>query len=193
MSEKFLLVSLNEEKAKKLAEVISNDTSRRILDYLSDKEATGSEISKDLNMPLSTVSYNIKNLIKNDLVEVKEFRWSSKGREQDIFKIKRRYFIIAPGREENLLLKEALKKILPVSLIGLIIAVGVEYFTRIQAGGIVREMIQKSVSEASEAASMAPAQEIVAVQYSLHGLYFFVGFILALILFLIFLNINKHK
>ena len=33
--ESFLLVSLREEKAKKLAQVLSNDTARKILDDLS--------------------------------------------------------------------------------------------------------------------------------------------------------------
>ena len=43
---KFLLVNLQQSEAKKLAQVISNDTSRKILDYLSDKSATESELAK---------------------------------------------------------------------------------------------------------------------------------------------------
>jgi len=35
--EKFLLVSLNEDKAKKLAQIISNDTCRKIIDFLAEK------------------------------------------------------------------------------------------------------------------------------------------------------------
>jgi len=190
MTEKYIIVSLDDEKAKKLAEVISNDTSRKILDYLSEKEATESEISRNLSIPLSTVSYNVKNLIKNDLIEANEFKWSPKGREQDIFRVKRKYFIIAPAKDENFLLTEALKKIFPMSLIGLIIAVGIEYFTRETQTSI--GIIQKSVSGVSEAeaAYVVPAQEIL-VQYSLHGIYFFIGFILALVSFLIFINIRK--
>ena len=38
MKEKFLLVSLKEDKAKQLAQVISNESCRKILDYLADKE-----------------------------------------------------------------------------------------------------------------------------------------------------------
>jgi len=63
--ESFMLVSLKESKAKKLAEVIGNDTCRKILDFLaSKKSATETEISKDLNIPISTVHYNLKHLLK---------------------------------------------------------------------------------------------------------------------------------
>jgi DNA-binding transcriptional ArsR family regulator len=59
-SEKFLLVSLKEDEAKKLAQVISNDTSRKILDFLaSRKDATETEIATHLEMPLSTTHYNL--------------------------------------------------------------------------------------------------------------------------------------
>mgnify|MGYP001606047112 CR=1 FL=1 len=44
--ETFVLVSLEEEKSKKLAQVISNTTSRKILDYLSEKDASQGDIAK---------------------------------------------------------------------------------------------------------------------------------------------------
>ena len=34
MTEKFIMVSLEEEKAKKIAEALCNKTARKILDYL---------------------------------------------------------------------------------------------------------------------------------------------------------------
>ena len=66
MSEKFVLVSLEENKAKKLAEVISNSTARKILDYLSEiEEAPESQIAKALKIPLNTAHYNLQNLKKS--------------------------------------------------------------------------------------------------------------------------------
>ena len=61
--EKFLLVSLQEDKAKKLAQVVTNDNCRRILDYLADREATETDLAKKLNLPISTVHYNLKQLV----------------------------------------------------------------------------------------------------------------------------------
>ncbi|MBI3034117.1 hypothetical protein HYY72_03075 [Candidatus Woesearchaeota archaeon] len=52
----FLLLSLEEEKAKKLATVISNEVCRRLLDCLAKKEATETELSRELNIPISTIT-----------------------------------------------------------------------------------------------------------------------------------------
>ncbi|MBI2647319.1 hypothetical protein HYW99_02480, partial [Candidatus Woesearchaeota archaeon] len=41
----FLLLSLEDTKIKKVSNVISNDSCRKILDYLSNKSATESELS----------------------------------------------------------------------------------------------------------------------------------------------------
>jgi DNA-binding transcriptional ArsR family regulator len=51
MEEKFVLVSLNDRKSKKIAEVISNETARKILDYLGEKDKVSPiELSKKMNL-----------------------------------------------------------------------------------------------------------------------------------------------
>ena len=62
--EKFVLVSLKEEKSKELAQVISNETSRKILDYLSEKDASESEIAKKLKISQPAVSSFYNNALK---------------------------------------------------------------------------------------------------------------------------------
>ena len=94
--EKFLLVSLEESQSKKLAQVISNNSSRRILAYLTNKNATESELSKKLNMPISTIHYNLKHLIKAGLVDAKEYHYSEKGKEVNHYSLAKKYIIIAP-------------------------------------------------------------------------------------------------
>jgi len=118
--ESFLLVSLKENKAKKLAQVINNDTSRLILDFLSKKkEATESEISKDLNLPISTVHYNIKQLVDNNLVLADEFHYSEKGKEVQHYKLANKLIIIAP-QGDTAGFKEKLKSIWPLALVGIV-------------------------------------------------------------------------
>jgi DNA-binding transcriptional ArsR family regulator len=116
MKNNFLLVSLEESKAKKLAEVISNDTARKILDHLAKQDATESEISKELNIPISTVHYNLKQLQDANLVTVEEFHYSQKGKEVNHYKLANKYIIIAPKSEDNKFI-EALKKIIPLTVI----------------------------------------------------------------------------
>ena len=210
MTDKFIMVSLDEEKAKKLAEVISNDTARKILDYLSEKnEATASEISKDLNVPISTVDYNMRNLIENGLVESKEFRWSPKGRQMDIYKLANKHIIISPKKYSEF--KETLKKILPVAVIGIGVGIYIELKTRMSfLASDTIEIITKSQpalgldnavtasGALSESAKVAPVliQETVnktveviprVVEIASHnGTYFILGVIFAILLYLIF-------
>ena len=60
----FLLVDLNEPKTKKLAETITSETSRKILNHLTDIEDTEANIAKLLDLPISTVHIICKNFRK---------------------------------------------------------------------------------------------------------------------------------
>lgn len=122
--EKFLLVSLSESKTKQLAQAVSNETCRKILDFLAEKESTESELAEKLNVPISTVHYNLQQLQKAKLVDVEEFHYSKKGREVMHYKLANKYIIIAPKSTYGI--KEKLKSIIPV--VG-IIGVGAAFMT----------------------------------------------------------------
>jgi len=109
--ESFMLVSLKDDKAKKLTQILSNPTARKILDYLSEKEGSESQISKALSIPLSTIHYNLKLLKQTKLVEVEEFHYSSKGKEVDHYKIANKYIIITPKQDSGFM--DKLKTLLP--------------------------------------------------------------------------------
>ncbi|MBI2498871.1 helix-turn-helix domain-containing protein [Candidatus Woesearchaeota archaeon] len=162
MADKFIMVSLEEEKAKKLAEVISNDTARKILDYLSEKnEATASEISKDLNVPISTVDYNMKNLIENGLVESKEFRWSPKGRQMDIYKLANKHIIISTKKSS--ILKEKLKDVFIMLILGIGAAGLINYFYKpfaVVSSTVVNNVNEQVVESTSAGAMMKVAPEV---------------------------------
>ncbi len=117
MKKSFLLVSLNENKAKKIAEVISNKTCRKMLDYLTDKkDSTESEMAKELKIPISTVHYNMKALLTAKLVKSDEYHYSSKGKEVSHYRLANQYVIIAPEGEKQAI-REKLKSIIPAALI----------------------------------------------------------------------------
>lgn len=125
MPEKFLLVSLEESQAQQLAEVISNPTCRKILNFLTEKDyATESKISEELNLPLSTVHYNLSKMKEGHLVEVKEFHYSPKGREVDHYQLANKYIIISPKKVSGI--RQKLRSILPAGLVvvGLSVIVG---------------------------------------------------------------------
>ena len=113
----FLLLDLNETRTKKLAETITSPTSRKILNYLAEKEDTEANIAKELEIPISTVHYHLQKLQEAKLVNIEEFHYSEKGRVVNHYKLANKYIIIAPRRVSGL--REKLKGILPVAIAAL--------------------------------------------------------------------------
>ena len=201
--EKFLLVSLNEDKAKKLAQIVSNDTCRKIINFLTEKEATETEIAKEMKIPISTVHYNLKHLIKAGLVTAEEYHYSKKGKEINHYKLANKYIIIAPKETKSI--KETIKKLLPVVGIVAGISIIIEFISLFF--GSSGAIMSKSFSTVQEAApamrdaaldavtvagqNAAPLMEHTAratatTSLSSIGLWFFIGGITVLILYLLF-------
>lgn len=162
--ETFLLVSLNEDKAKELAQIVSNDTSRKILDFLAENEATESEIASAMKVPISTVHYNLQQLMKGGLIVAEEFHYSEKGREVNHYKLANKYIIIAPKSTWGL--KEKLRKILPaigfVALGGAILQFISSFMNR-SAGGFTKALSNAKMDLVVEEA----AQQIYAADVAI--------------------------
>lgn len=180
MKESFVLVSLKEEKTKKLSKAISNETCRKILNFLSDKDyATETQISNELGVPISTVHYNLKALLDNGLVEVEEFHYSKKGREVDHYKIANKFIIIAPKISEKIY--DKLKRILPV----LLIALG--------TSGVIHLFASQRVAFAGIKAAEEITTEVVetGVAYPNLALWFLFGSLFAIVLYFIIDLVRK--
>ncbi len=96
-----ILISLDDDKSKKIAEVISNKTAKKILQYLTDKQGTVTDIAYRLKLPINTVDYNIKKLVESGLIERKSFWWSVKGRKMHTYGISNKRIIISPKSWKN--------------------------------------------------------------------------------------------
>lgn len=116
MSNKYLLLSLEDERSKHLAEVLGNKTCKKIIDFLAEKsEASEKDIADGLGMPINTIEYNLKKLQKAEIAEkTKNFFWSKKGKKIPTYKLSNKSIVISPGSR----LKTKVKSILPVALIG---------------------------------------------------------------------------
>ena len=118
MTNKNLIVSLdlNDPRSKKLAEVMSSENCKKIINYLSEKpEASQKDIADKLEIPLNTLEYNLKKLVESGIVEkTKNFFWSKKGKKIPLYKLSNKSIIISP-RKTNL--KTKAKSILPVAII----------------------------------------------------------------------------
>ena len=195
----FLLVSLEESQSKQLAEVLSNDTSRKLIDYLSEHEdATETGLSKTLNIPLPTVHYNLQKLKEAQLVTVEEFHYSKKGREVDHYKLANKYIIITPKSTRGI--KTALKSILPVTVIfagiTFIIAFVEKVFVSTKIGQSAPSLLEtarvasESAPLAMDAARIESAMQVVEPLLPFWA-WFLLGGIVMFILFIVLKMIRR--
>ena len=176
--ESFVLVSLKEDTAKELSQVLASKTCKQILDYLGEKEGTETEIATTLNIPLSTVHYNLQLLKKAKLVSVEEFHYSKKGKEINHYKLENKFIVIAPRTSDTLreILTKKLKNILPLAGVAVVSAFIVRWVTTPRASFLMAESsfdgVQKAASPsiAYETAGLSLAPEpISAVAWFIIG------------------------
>ncbi len=149
----FLLVSLDDKKAKTLANVMSSDTARKILDALTQGSLTETQIAEQLGQPLSTVHYNLRQLVEGGLVDSSEFHYSSRGREVAHYSLARKYIIIAPRGDDKIFSK--IKNLL--SAFVLTTGIGIAFWLReklqtdlsISASSGLAPIMQKSVADSA--------------------------------------------
>ena len=180
----FLLVDLNEPKTKKLAESITSDTSRKILNHLAEKDDSEANISTTLSLPISTVHYHLQKLQEAGLITVEEFHYSVKGREVNHYKLANKYIIIAPKVVSGL--KEKLKGILPafIAAAGISAVLALLQNTFVSAPGM--ETVRESF-DAAPAAAMALSADLPAavVQQPTIALWFLLGSVSVLVLYVL--------
>jgi DNA-binding transcriptional ArsR family regulator len=200
----FLLVDLNEKKTKKLAETITSETSRKILNYLTEKEHdTEANMSKELKIPISTVHYHLQKLTEASLIVAEEFHYSKKGREVNHYKLANKYIIIAPRKVSGL--RQALKNVLPVGIIALGISAVIKLFTGfvgraedfgattkvMGAAPILEEMANQAI--ATEAAPVAQQLVMDCLPSSQPdiALWFLVGSLSAVVIYLLVVVVRE--
>jgi DNA-binding transcriptional ArsR family regulator len=143
MSEKYLMFSLDDAKTKSLADVLTNKTCKKILDYLAENEASETEIARDLDLPANTVNYNIKKLLKAGLIEKsKEFFWSVKGKKILRYKVANKKIVISPKSSQ---VKKVLASFFITAIVGLF--VGRYYTNNSNIQGV--DTLTKELPEAS--------------------------------------------
>ena len=128
---KMLMVSLEDDDSKDIAQVITNKSCRKILDYLSQNDkATEGKIAKDLKLPLSTTNYSIKQLINAELIEGNEYNYSRKGKKVFHYKLANQFIIIAPKKVTKSDIRKQLKEMLGLFGLSVLGAFGVFSLSR---------------------------------------------------------------
>jgi DNA-binding transcriptional ArsR family regulator len=190
--EPFLLVSLEENKAKTLAQVLSNDTARKILDFLSKKEhATETEVSKEMNLPLSTVHYNLDLLVKSDLVSNEQFTYSEKGKQIVHYRLSNRYVIIAPKRTQALI--DKLKQFLPVIGVVGLVSLGLKLYSQRPIPEAAPLLMAKSLEVSADAAMAGSGVSQSIFQSPEFSMWFLFGSVFTLLIYFVWAEIILKK
>lgn len=156
MTEKnnYILVSLEDEKSKSVAEVLSSPTCKKIINYLAEtKEASQKDLSEKLKIPMNTVEYNIKKLLSSGFVQKrKNFFWSKKGKKIVMYELSNKSILISHKKSST----EKFKSILPAVILS-----GALSFLlwTLQKVGINQESVPSSVQDTFYAAAEIATKE----------------------------------
>jgi len=178
---KYLLVSLNDEKTKSLAEVLGNNTCKKIIELLADQELSETDISKKLKIPINTAEYNIRKLVKSGLIEEKkEYFWSVKGKKIPIYQLSNKDILISSKKTKY----DALKKFVPVVLISGLGALLVKYIS--DSLVFAEKAVPAALSAGQRVAEEPVGASIYFNIFELNpAIWFFAGALFALIILLI--------
>jgi len=104
-----VIVPVNDE-SKKLRQILSNETSMKILDLLKKESLSASEVAERLDLPLTTVKYNIDQLVEYELIYIQRIKYSEKGRQVKIYEAQEKVIIFAPEKVNRISLAAMLQK-----------------------------------------------------------------------------------
>ena len=186
MTEKYLLFNLQDDKAKKLGEAISSPTCKKIVNFLADQEASETDISKELKIPINTTEYNLKKLLAAGVIEKsKNYFWSRKGKKIDMYKVANKLIVIAQKKSNNVYSK--LKGIVPVALISVALTVLIaifsktsQIFTRFSQLNETKTVASPNAVEVLAQASTSPPT------FANPWIWFALGCLVVIVVFLIF-------
>lgn len=126
-TEKVLILPLSEE-SRHITQTLSNEKALKILELLAQEPMSATSIADTLDLPLTTIKYNLDSLIEADLIQVKATRWSRKGREIKIYEPVQKMIVVMPGtnRPDKSSVLDMLKKYLALAAGAIFAAAGIE-------------------------------------------------------------------
>ncbi len=117
-----MMLSLDDDSSD-LTSIINSKSAKRIISYLAEKEeATESEVAKELNLPISTVHYNLKKLSEAGIVISESYHYSDKGKKVEHYKIAERLILIIPSKKKKF--SDFIKNLVPAFLSFGVFAIG---------------------------------------------------------------------
>ena len=160
---RILVLPVNGE-SRKITQILSNGTSLKILELLGEKSMSATNIADKLNLPLTTVKYNLDSLVESDLIKVKQIKWSQKGRQVKIYESVEKLIVLVPSKSsiDRISIINILQKYIGVIGAAIFAAAGIEYFSAYMQTKRIFDAtapIRMAKTEASGASSSAVIME----------------------------------
>ena len=155
----YMLISLEDERSKSIAEVIGSKTCKKIINHLAEtKEASQKDLSDALGIPLNTVEYNIKKLLESGFIQkAKNFFWSKKGKRIVMYSLSKKSIIISHKKSVS----QKIKSILPAFILTLAGSFAIGVYERINPTQNNLERSVKFDQVILESAQAVPKNEII--------------------------------
>ncbi|MBI1663431.1 MAG: winged helix-turn-helix transcriptional regulator [Nitrosopumilus sp.] len=146
------IFSLDDEKMKILAKVISNKSSISILNLLFDNEMTANEIAQKTNMSLQLVKHYLEKMQKIELVCVSKIEKNSKARDMNYYRASKLAIVITPSKitektKQSKLLLRSFNSISKVFGMGIVSAITAMSLIVVSAESRLLEPIQSWYSQ----------------------------------------------
>lgn len=156
-----IIIPVNED-SKKLRQIFSNDTSMKILDLLKKESLAAGEVADKLEIPLTTVKYNIDQMVEHDLVRVQRIKYSEKGRQVKIYEAPEKVIIFAPEKVNRVSLASMIQKYAFAFVAAAFAGFGLNYLYQRHLYGEPETMMMKMVADNSTEYLEIPAEAPVA-------------------------------
>lgn len=94
MRDEVKVFGADDRSLKLLGELLSNDTSRKIIRHLIEKQMYTNELATKLGIPISLVMHHLKKLEELNLVDVEEKQITKKTKKHKFFRMSGKIFVL---------------------------------------------------------------------------------------------------
>ena len=124
LTENIKILATDDEKIKSFGEILSNDSSREILQLLFNDELTASQIAQKSDVSLQLVKYHLNKLQDLGVVKVSKIEKNSKSQDMKIYTASKFSIVIVPPKmsektKESKLLVRSFRHIYKVAGLGI--------------------------------------------------------------------------
>ncbi len=179
---KLLILPLGEQ-SKRLTQVISNETAMKILELLAESPLSTSQISELLNLPITTVQYNIDNLMNIGLIKIDKVKYSEKGREVKIYAPRQKLIVLVPEKTDSSNVLGILKKYIALLFFAFVSAGVIEILAQTQPAAL---------APAREDAAKGFASAVLQDTWGHSSLWFLLGCIVIILILASYEFISKR-